>query len=65
MPTDVGRLVNHLLIHGFPNIVDVEFTAKMEEQFDTIADGKVDWTQTLGQFYPDFQDALEKAPDKM
>ena len=65
MPTDVGRLVNHLLIHGFPNIVDVEFTAKMEEQFDTIADGKVDWTQTLGQFYPDFQVALEKAPDKM
>ena len=41
LPTDVGRLVNHLLIHGFPNIVDVAFTAKMEEQLDTIADGKV------------------------
>ena len=65
VPTDVGRLVNHLLIHGFPNIVDVEFTAKMEEQLDTIADGEVGWTQTLGQFYPDFQVALEKAPDEM
>ena len=65
MPTDVGRLVNHLLIQGFPNIVNVEFTAKMEEQLDTIADGKVDWTQTLGQFYPPFQVALDEAPDKM
>ena len=65
MPTDVGRLVNHLLVHGFPNILDVEFTAKMEEQLDTIADGKVDWTQTLGQFYPPFQVALNEAPDKM
>ena len=65
LPTDVGRLVNHLLIHGFPNIVDVEFTAKMEEQLDTIADGKVKWAQTLEQFYPPFQIALEEAPDKM
>ena len=65
LPTDVGRLVNHLLIHGFPNIVDVKFTAKMEEQLDTIADGKVAWVQTLGQFYSPFQIALEEAPDKM
>ena len=65
LPTDVGKLVNHLLIHGFPNIVDVEFTAKMEEQLDTIADGEVAWAQTLGQFYPSFQIALQEAPDKM
>lgn len=65
LPTDVGRLVNHLLIHGFPNIVDVAFTAKMEEQLDTIAEGKVNWAQTLGEFYPPFQTALKEAPDKM
>ena len=65
LPTDVGKLVNHLLIHGFPNILDVKFTAKMEEQLDTIAEGKVAWTQTLGQFYPPFQIALDEAPDKM
>ena len=65
LPTDVGRLVNELLIHGFPTIVDVEFTAKMEEQLDTIADGEVKWVQTLEQFYPDFQTALSEAPDKM
>ena len=65
LPTDVGRLVNHLLIHGFPNIVDVAFTAKMEEQLDIIAEGKVKWSQTLGEFYPPFQIALKEAPDKM
>ena len=65
LPTDVGRLVNELLIHGFPTIVDVEFTAKMEDQLDTIADGKVKWAETLEQFYPPFQTALQEAPDKM
>ncbi len=65
LPTDIGRLVNHLLIHGFPNIVDVEFTAKMEEQLDSIAAGKVAWVETLGQFYPPFETALTEAPDKM
>ena len=65
MPTDVGRLVNELLKHGFPNIVDVEFTAKMEEQLDVIADGKIKWVETLGQFYPSFQTALKEAPDRM
>ena len=65
LPTDVGRLVNELLIHGFPTILDVEFTAKMEDQLDIIADGEVKWVQTLEQFYPDFQIALEEAPDKM
>ena len=65
LPTDIGRLVNQLLIHGFPNIVDVEFTAKMEAQLDTVADGKVGWVQELSEFYPSFQTALKEAPDKM
>ena len=65
IPTDVGRLVNELLKHGFPNIVDVEFTAKMEDQLDVIADGKVKWVETLAQFYPAFQTALKEAPDRM
>ena len=64
-PTDVGRLVNALLIKGFENIVDVRFTAEMEEQLDTIAEGKVKWSHTLGEFYPSFQTALQEAPDKM
>ena len=65
VPTDVGRLVNTLLIKGFENIVDVKFTAEMEAQLDIIAEGKVKWSQTLGEFYPSFQTALQEAPDKM
>ncbi|MDE0554761.1 MAG: type I DNA topoisomerase, partial [Candidatus Poribacteria bacterium] len=65
IPTDVGRLVNALLIKGFENIIDVRFTAEMEEQLDTIAEGKVKWSHTLGEFYPSFQRALQEAPDKM
>lgn len=65
LPTDVGKLVNELLIHGFPNIVDVEFTKEMEQKLDTIAEGEVDWVDTLGEFYPPFQEALQEAPDKM
>ena len=64
-PTDVGRLVNTLLIKGFENIVDVRFTAEMEKQLDTIAEGKVKWPHTLDEFYPSFQAALQAAPDKM
>ncbi len=65
LPTDVGRLVNQLLIHGFPEIVNVEFTKEMEEKLDTIAEGKTGWVDTLGDFYPSFQKALKDAPDKM
>ena len=65
LPTDVGKLVNELLIHGFPEIVDVEFTKEMEQKLDTIAEGKIGWVDTLGEFYPSFQEALEEAPDKM
>lgn len=65
LPTDVGRLVNELLIHGFPEIVDVEFTKEMEQKLDTIAEGKTGWVDTLGEFYPSFQEALKDAPDKM
>ena len=64
-PTDVGRLVNELLINGFPNILDVEFTKEMEQKLDTIAEGEVNWIDILGEFYPPFQEALKDAPDKM
>ncbi len=65
IPTDVGRLVNALLIQAFPDIVDVEFTKEMEQKLDTIAEGKTAWNDTLSEFYPPFQDALKQAPDKM
>ena len=65
LSTDIGKLVNELLIKGFPNILEVQFTAKLEEQLDTIADGKVDWVKVLKDFYQPFHLALEAAPDRM
>ncbi len=64
-PTDIGKLVNQLLIKGFPNILDTQFTAKMEDQLDGIAEGKSDWVGVLSAFYEPFTHALEAAPDVM
>ncbi len=64
-PTDVGRLVNQLLIKGFPDILDTQFTAKMEDQLDEIAEGKSDWVGVLSAFYEPFNHALEAAPAVM
>ena len=64
-PTDIGKLVNQLLIKGFPDILDVQFTAKMEDQLDEIAGGKAGWVGVLSAFYKPFSHALEAAPDAM
>jgi DNA topoisomerase-1 len=65
LPTDMGKLVNQLLIKGFPDILDTQFTAKLEDQLDEIADGKSDWVGVLSAFYEPFNHALEAAPDVM
>ena len=64
-PTDMGKLVNQLLIKGFPDILDTQFTAKLENQLDDIAEGKSDWVGVLSAFYGPFNHALEAAPDVM
>ena len=65
VPQEIGKLVNKLLVKGFPEIVDVQFTAKMERQLDEIEDGKLDWVATLDTFYQPFSSALSAAPDVM
>jgi DNA topoisomerase-1 len=60
-PTDLGTIVNRILTEHFPRIVDPGFTARMEEQLDEIAQGKHAWTSALQEFYPPFQDRLDKA----
>jgi DNA topoisomerase-1 len=60
-PTDLGIIVNRILTVHFPKIVDPGFTAQMEGQLDEIAQGKHAWTTTLREFYPPFQDTLDKA----
>lgn len=64
-PTDIGKLVNQLLIKGFPDVLDTQFTAKLEDQLDEIAEGKSDWVGVLSAFYEPFNHALKAAPDVM
>ncbi len=60
-PTELGITVNKILAEHFPKIVDPGFTAQMEEQLDEIAQGKYEWIAALQEFYPSFQDMLDKA----
>jgi DNA topoisomerase-1 len=64
-PTDLGTTVNELLIESFPKILDVEFTAKMEEQLDDVEENKIDWQKLLSDFYGPFEDSLATASQKM
>jgi DNA topoisomerase-1 len=63
-PTDIGMVVNDFLLQYFPDILDFHFTAKVEEEFDEIAEGKLDWTKMLKQFYKPFHKEVEKTIDK-
>jgi len=59
-PTETGIMVNDLLVEHFPQIVDVGFTAKMEEDFDEIAEGKKKWVPIIKEFYGPFHKILEE-----
>ncbi|MDH7604461.1 MAG: type I DNA topoisomerase, partial [Melioribacter sp.] len=60
IPTPLGRKVNDILIKNFPNIFDVGFTAKMEEELDSIAEGEIDYIKVLNDFYKPFSETLSK-----
>ena len=62
-PTDIGMVVNDFLIQYFPDILDFHFTAKVEEEFDEIAAGNLDWTKMLKTFYSPFHKTVEKTID--
>lgn len=59
-PTDIGTLVNNLLVEHFPKIVDIGFTAKMEEDLDNIASGKREWQPVIKDFWEPFKENLDK-----
>lgn len=61
IPTNLGRVVNDLLSAHFPEIVDLKFTANLEEKLDSIAQGSSNWRAMLGDFYPNFHSTVEKA----
>jgi DNA topoisomerase-1 len=60
-PTTLGTKVNDLLVESFPDILDVTFTASMEDGLDSIEEGSRDWVKLLGDFYAPFKVDLEKA----
>ena len=64
-PTDLGILVNELLVKNFPKIMDVEFTAALENQLDQIEEGKLNRIETLKEFYAPFEKDLKNAAKKM
>lgn len=65
VPTETGMLVSDLLVQHFPDIMDVGFTAQMEENLDRIASGEVDWVQVLREFYAPFSQKVAKAQREM
>ncbi|WP_010491323.1 type I DNA topoisomerase [Paenibacillus elgii] len=65
VPTELGELVIQLMIEFFPEILDVDFTAHMEEGLDHIEEGKEDWVRVLSEFYESFEKRLEVAEEEM
>ncbi|TFG35411.1 MAG: type I DNA topoisomerase, partial [Parcubacteria group bacterium] len=59
-PTEIGTVVSDILVAHFPEIVDVNFTAGMEESLDQVAEGKKEWTGVIREFYQPFAENLEK-----
>jgi DNA topoisomerase-1 len=64
-PTELGKLVTELLVQNFPRVMDVAFTARMEENLDEIEEGRRNWVETLHGFYGDFREKVEKAKIEM
>jgi DNA topoisomerase-1 len=64
-PSELGTVVTDLLKGSFPDILNTEFTAEMENQLDEIEEGKADWKKTLTQFWKPFEQTLEKAKEQM
>ena len=61
MPTDVGLVVNDFLMEAFPGIMDYNFTANVEKEFDEVAEGKKDWKKLIQSFYKDFEPDVERS----
>ena len=65
VPTELGKIVNKLLTENFKDVINVEFTANVESQFDNIAEGKEDWREMIGEFYTPFEQTVEKVEKEL
>lgn len=64
-PTELGELVDDIMKGYFPDIVDIDFTAHMEERLDDVEMGKEEWKQIIRDFYPGFKESVENAAEKL
>lgn len=64
-PTELGEVVNDIMKGYFGNIVDVDFTANMEDRLDEVEEGKEEWKQIIRDFYPKFKEAVDEAEEKL
>ena len=62
VPTDLGYITNDFLVENFPEILNYDFTAQKEQQFDNIAEGKAEWVETVDSFYQTFKPLLSSIP---
>ncbi len=65
MPTELGRIVNKLLIENFNDVINVEFTANIEEEFDKIAEGNENWKKVIKEFYGPFEETVKKVDKEL
>ena len=63
--TELGEVVNKIMKEAFPSIVDVNFTATMEQLLDGVEEGKVQWKTVIRNFYPDLEEAVKKARQEL
>lgn len=61
VPTDLGKMVNKIMVENFPDIVNINFTAEMESKLDRVEEGKIQWKEILREFYPGFMETVKKA----
>ncbi len=64
-PTELGKIVNKLLTENFSDVINVEFTAKIENEFDEIAEGKEEWKKMIREFYQPFEEEVEKVEKEL
>ncbi|MCY8472838.1 type I DNA topoisomerase [Bacillus halotolerans] len=65
VPTELGQIVLELIMEFFPEIINVEFTAKMEKDLDNVEEGNIEWVQIIDTFYTDFEKRVKKAESEM
>jgi len=64
-PTEIGVVVNDLLVSHFPEIIDIKFTSHIEEEFDGVAEGKIKWTEVAREFYVPFKKHLDEKEEEV